>query len=286
MRNEKINSQNVQSALSGTQEKIKAKDLESRELQANIEKLSYRSDETSTYNTKLEREKGVLEARVRELEVNFQQLSCPPSTPGRLRVHRPRSSSLSDFRITTLEQELRDARASLAHKETELRSASEKLARMQTEAMQVDNRMIAVERKLKMQLSVLGSSLEEKEEELAYMKDQQGDGSREEELLKRVEEDEAKIAALEMLLKDNRELQSIKESLKQAEHKLRSEMEGAEAREIELVKEKEEALDELEDARTHIDKLTDLLRKREDEVCDMKGRQVYVSRLCYRNTIN
>ena len=279
MRNEKINSQNVETALAAAREKIKSKDLEARDLQSTIESLSYKSDGFSTRSAKLEHEKGTLEARVRELQANLRELSSPPVTPGRYRPPRPRSSSLSNFRITTLEQELNDVRASLSEKEADLRTATQKLAHVQGELTRIDNEKLSMEKRLKTQLGELQASLEDKDEELEYLRAQQGDGGREEELLQRIEEDDAKIVALEMLLGDSREMQMMKETLKRTEERLQMEAEKAsesERRQIELVRDREEALDELEDASAHIAKLEELATEREARIDALNVKERYV----------
>ncbi|KAF8209156.1 hypothetical protein K438DRAFT_1960888 [Mycena galopus ATCC 62051] len=112
--------------------------------------LSYKSDAFNVRGIKLEKEKGTLEARVRELEGNLRQLSSPAptaaaTTPSRHRAARRRSSSVSDTRITTLEQDVKDRRASLAHRETELRGAAAKLAQAQTD---LENEKLASDKRL------------------------------------------------------------------------------------------------------------------------------------------
>lgn len=235
-------------------------ELNERELQSHVEILSTREDSAKENTTKLAKEKKVLEARVRELDAEVRQLSVPTSTIPRRGV-RGRSSSVSigNLKSTAVEQELSDVRASLTAKESDLRSATEKLSRLQTQLVQAQNEQIATEKKMKKQLSDLEASVEEKEDELERMRAQQevGGQEREEELMKRIEEDEAKIAALEILAGDSYKMASIKDALHKTERQLKAEIEKSEETEkrcIELAREKEEALDELEEARkdTHM----------------------------------
>lgn len=277
LRNEKIAAQNIGQALAAAQEKIRSKELETRDLEAHLQALSHTSDGHSSRSAKLEREKTMLEARVRELEGNLQHLSFPPTTPGRTKVARPRSSSVSNFRITGLEQELNDARASLSQKDAELRLSNEKLTQVQNELMKVSNERLAMEKKTVGQVADLQAVVEEKEDELRYLRQQEGDGSREEELMKRIEEDEAKIMALEKLLRNGQDAKQLEERLRSTEEKLKDEMKRVfegEERHIELIREKEEALDELENARAEISRLNDTLTERETMLAAM---ELYVS---------
>jgi chromosome segregation ATPase len=279
LRNEKIAAQNVGQALAAAQEKIKLKELETRDLEAHLQSLSHTSDGHNSRSTKLEREKSMLEARVRELEGNLRQLSCPPTMPGRTNVARPRSSSLSNFRITTLEQELNDARASLSQRDTELRLANEKLGQVQNELIKVSNERLAMEKRTSRQVTDLQASLEEKEEELQYVRQQEGDGGREEELLKRIEEDEAKIVTLEGLLQSGQDTKQLENRLRYSEEKLKEESKRlveSEERHIELIREKEDALDELEDARSDISKLSKTLAQRKIHINELTTMDGYV----------
>jgi hypothetical protein len=81
---------------------------------------------------------------------------------------------------------------------------------------------------------------------------------------------------LEMLLRDDRELNSTKEALKKAELRLRMEAQKAnqsETRLIEAVREKEEALDELDDARRRMDELAGLVHDKEAEIAVLNESQ-------------
>jgi len=161
---------------------------------------------------------------------------------------------------------LKDTRASLGQRETELRGATAKLAQAQNDLVKVENEKLASDKRLHAELRDLRVELREKDEELKYLREEQGDGGREEELLKRIDEDEAKIAALEMLLADAPETQALKERLRHLEQRLLIESERVlemEGRHIELIREKEEALDEVEDARAQTAKLSEELRQKE-----------------------
>jgi hypothetical protein len=159
-----------------------------------------------------------------------------------------------------------------------LRTAHEKLGRAQTELVQTQNEHIAMERRMKKQISELQESLEVKEDELENMRAQQGDGGREreEELMKRVEEDEAKIMALEMLVSENHKLMSIKDALGKVEKQLKVESQRAEESErrcAELVKQKEVGMVDLKQARRSIRDKDALIR-----ALNMKEKLVFAIR--------
>jgi chromosome segregation ATPase len=278
LRNEKIMSQNLVQTLAGAQEKIKVGELEARELQANLESLSHTSDGHNTRNAKLERDKNTLESRVRELEANLRQLSSLPSIPEKRGAPRPRSSSLTTFRISSLEQELNETRISLAQKENDLQAANQSLSQARDELLRMGNEKEAVERRVTRELAELHSSLEQKEDELQYWRGQQDNGRREEELMMRIEEDDAKITMLEKLLADTEESPKLRDKLEKAEEKLKEEKKRKseyETRNVELVKEKEDALDELGHAQREISRLIEA--SKQDIIVNGKG---YVNQYC------
>ncbi|KAJ7070792.1 hypothetical protein C8F01DRAFT_396916 [Mycena amicta] len=265
LQTEKLVSQNAVAARDAAQDKLKEKELDMRGLESNLESLSHTSNSTNARTLKLEKEKSILENRIRELEANLRQLSspAPTATPARSRApSRRRSSSVSDTRVITLEQDLKDTRASLAQKDADLRAASTKLAQTQTDLVRIENEKVVADKRLQAQIHDLQAALQEKEEELVYFQDQQG-GSREEELLQRIDEDETKIAALERLLSEapqtQVQVQRMEQQLLEASERI-VDMEG---RNIELVREKEEALDEIDDARAQITQLSDAVRERD-----------------------
>ncbi|KAF8971725.1 hypothetical protein BDZ97DRAFT_1784777 [Flammula alnicola] len=209
----------------------RTEDLRNERIASDNAKISHTSDEHNARGTKLGREKSMLEE---------------PITPGRRGIPRPRSSSLSDFKITTLEQDLNESRALLANKETELVTVGQKLSQVQGDRLKADNEKMAAEMKWSAQ-----------EEELVYLKEQQGDGSREEELLRRIEEDDAKIAALELMLRAE-DSQQLKERLRRMEAQLKE----GQRRLTATCQGKEEALDELEESRRELHRVVKELHER------------------------
>ncbi|KAJ8475031.1 hypothetical protein ONZ45_g15750 [Pleurotus djamor] len=265
---EKIASQNVEASLASTQDKIKLKERETQELESIVQDVSRKCNDTTTQRYQLEKEKATLEARVRELEVNCRQLSQPPPpavTPSS-RLPRRRSSSVSGARIPVLEDELQRVKQALAQKERELEDGSQKLSRAQNDLVKCENEKMASDRRTRGELQGLRETLEEKNDEINYLRGQAGDGSREAELMARIDEDELKITELEKLVGD---VPMLKDRLRRAEAKAQAEARENEARNIELVAEKEAALDELEEAQAKIQTLSQHIARQEARVSEL-----------------
>ena len=206
---------------------------------------------------------------MQELEVNLQQI-ISSATPAKSRTGRPRSSDFSDVRIKNLERELNEARSLSTAHESDLQATKEKCGRMQTDLIRVENEKSALERKMLKEVSALKERLAEKEEEAEQLRAQQGDGGlgneREEELIQRIEEEEAKVMALEKLVQKSGNMKAMQDALQRAEKKLALEMaktRAGEERASELVREKEEALDLLDCTRVQAENLTRALQEKD-----------------------
>lgn len=250
---------------------------EIRDLETTLERISHNSDSHQARCSKLEKEKCTLEARVKELEANSRGISqpTPTITPGRRHMTKPRSSSLSNIRITTLELDVTELRSQLTKKDAEVEQISQKLSRAQEDRNKADNERVAAERMWHGQVEALKAALAEKEDELLFMKEQGGDGTREEELLRRIEEDEAKIMALEMMVRGAEESKNSKEKLRRLETQLQEERRRRaqlDDRYTDLVKEKDEMLDALEGARSDVVRLVQQLEDRDARDHDLNER--------------
>lgn len=172
-----------------------------------MDTISQHSQSSNADRRKLEGEKNTLQIRVRELQRLIQQHEAQPaSSNAPRRTGRPRSSSVTDFRVPALEQELGDFKAQLALKEQELRTVQDKLAFTQNELVKAENMRISIEKTSQERTSVLMTTLEAKEDEIRALKNGGGDDAEEREsaLLQRIEEDEAKIAMLERMVEETR----------------------------------------------------------------------------------
>jgi chromosome segregation ATPase len=276
LKNEKLTSHNIQASLTAAKQHIRDNDNAVRQLESTLDTLSHHSTDVKARVDRLERDKSAAEARVRELEVALRQAkasavpSAIPVSRAPSRTGRRRSSSLAP----PMSQELTEARTTLSKKEADLRVASDKLARAQNELNRCENEKAALEKRLGAQLRELQANMEEKNNEIEWLRAEQGDGeggasAREAELVRRIEEDTAKMAALEMLVREQPEADSLKKALKRAEQMLKVEAQRvaeAEARHVDLVAEKEAALDELEAAQAHVRELTKMVEDDERRI--------------------
>ena len=255
---------NVELAVASSREAIKAKELEVKELQAFLDTASRTSDENNMRTAKLAREKSTLEARVRELEAERNKVL--PNPPAQRRaVSQPRSSSASDDRIKFLEKELDDIRSTFLQTEGSLRSTSQKLIQTQDDLIRNENEKAALEKRMTSQFNNLKASLEEKEAELQLIQKQAEDGNREDELIKRIEEDEAKITTLESILRETQDSYRSQAQMREMEVRLADEVKKVVERDercIGLVMEKVDALDQLAGARKEIERLTGIVAER------------------------
>ncbi|KAF6766708.1 hypothetical protein DFP72DRAFT_1089472 [Ephemerocybe angulata] len=223
LRKEKIHTQNIEATLNNAQQTAKEANMSTRDLEATLESLSHQSNTYQERCRILERDKKKLEERVRELQSLLSQSPSPSTSSKRKQSHRPRSSSLSNLRITNLETDINDTRANLQLREKELDSVTKKLAAAQTEANRLSNEKNTIEKRTAAQIAELEAALVEREEELAYLRDEESGGSREQELMERIEEDEAKISALEAMLRDSQDIAQVESKWKEAEARLQDE---------------------------------------------------------------
>lgn len=274
LRNEKNTSRNIEASLEAANTKLKAKDIETRDLEATLERLSSTSNEHNARSTKLEHEKAALETQIRELESNIRQLqSAAAAAPSRRAPSRSSSSKFNDLKISALEREMSELRERLVEKDNGLSDLRDKLSHAQDELLRVDNDRMAKEAKAKTQLEEMRSLLQEKDEELNFYRGQQSDGGREEELLQRIEEDEAKIAALEAMLKQSDDMKGLREKLRKVEQRLKLEIDkvaGLESRNSVLVQERQDTLNELEGARNQIHILECRVQENQEKIDSMK----------------
>ncbi|KAG2756501.1 hypothetical protein P692DRAFT_20843751 [Suillus brevipes Sb2] len=270
---EKMASRNGEAALLAAQDRLKAEERAARELEATLDTMSCQSESVRTRTFKLETENRNMESRVRELERMLENTKSQPVPNSRLpqRGGRPRSSSVSSFRSPALERELNDTKVLLADKEKTLRDMEMKLTRAQEDLVKTQNTQFSAEKTMQARIAELTSVIEDKDEELEVLKSSQGAGNameREEELLKRIDEDEVKIETLESLL---REQQSgpTQAAYDKLQRRLRAESEKltfSEKRVRDLLEEKKEAQDAYANVRQELDKANRLLHDSETRV--------------------
>lgn len=267
LKTEQLSAHNNALAVENARKEIREKELENKELVAHLDTFSHQSNGNSTRIAQLEKEKTALTARVRELDANLRAAHSTP--PPAMPEHR-RSSSINNVRISTLEMELEDARGQAMAKDLEVRSLTEK---WRADSMRLEHEKVTMERELKTRVSELESELEDKEDDLEFLRDGAGSGDREAELMKRIDEDEARIQALEMLLSEADDSKSLKTTLKRVQQQVKAEQQKvfeAQSQQFELVREKEEALDDLDECREEIRTLQRTIEEKDTVIGSLK----------------
>ncbi|KAI5118053.1 hypothetical protein M0805_005900 [Coniferiporia weirii] len=278
LRNEKLTRENVEIALRTAREELKNQTSSARDAEHLINRLAQETNGTQQQHSKLLADKAKLEAQIRELqeELRRQQLAPPPLTKI---PSRPRASSLTNFKVSSLEHDLAQARASASSTQANLDLAKEKLSKVQADLIRVENEKTALEKRMSEKECKLQDALEDKsdlERELDFFRSQSGAAEREEQLLARLEEEESKVTLLEQQLSQLSHSKDIKRSADKVQSQLRDEIarrEAIEAREAELVQEREEALNELDNTRMTVQELSEKLDQKDLRVRELEQHE-------------
>lgn len=250
---EKVMRQNAELTNRSAVEKAKQEEVTRRELEQALESISSRDTSSNAVISNLRNEKVALERRMWELEANLQQV-ITAATPKR--KGRARSSSLSDVRITALERDLGDSQASVAELRAELDKARERLRRSEEDLCRAENDKTVLERRTTDEIKNLQRAIASKDEEIMQLSGGVDPGlaqQREEELIQRVEDEEAKVLALERLLSETRNVKAVESALQKAEKRLAAEtnkVRGLEERNVALHKDVKRVRDALEETRS------------------------------------
>jgi DNA repair exonuclease SbcCD ATPase subunit len=250
---EKVMRQNADQIVRSASEREKQDEITRRELQEALESVSSRATASSAIISNLRNEKVALERRMQELDANMQQV-ITAATPKRR--GRARSSSFSDVRITALERDLGESHASVKELRAELSKAQEKLRRTEEDLCRVENDKTVLERRTSDDIKNMQGIIASKDEEIMRLSGGVDAGlaqEREEELIRRVEEEEAKVLAMERLLSETRDLKAMESALQKAERRLATEMskaKGLEEKNVGLNRDGKRARHELEETRS------------------------------------
>ncbi|KAI9452533.1 hypothetical protein BJY52DRAFT_1292136 [Lactarius psammicola] len=270
---ERVMRQNVDLTVRSAAEKGKQEEVTRRELQQALESISSRETASNAIISNLRSEKVALERRMRELEVNLQQV-ISAATPKR--KGRARSSSLSDVRVASLERDLGESRASVLGLQAELGKAQEKLRRNEEDLVRVENERTVLERRMADEMKNMEERLANKDEEIVRLSGGEDLGlaqEREEELIRRVEEEEAKVQALERLLSETRDLKTMESALQRAEKRIAAEIskvKGLEEKNAGLNRDIRQVRDALEDSHAHARSLKTALDDRDSLVNSLR----------------
>lgn len=269
LRNEKNICHNLQVSLQTANSKLKAQGKETSDLEATLERLSSISNDHYIRGRKLEEEKTALEGRVRELESNIRELHSVNMATSRRRSSRSSSAAHNDLIIRAMDKDNRELHDMLSGKESEIQKSREKLTQAQNELLRAGNERLVQEASHRSQVDNLKSLLKEKQEELDYHKEQDGGVKREMELLQRIEEDDAKIAALEASLQQSNSDKHMRQKLQNMEQRLKAETEKVvdlRARSIDLEREREDTMNEFQRYRIQIQEMERVLQEKQDQL--------------------
>ena len=252
--NRKTAHDNVELALNQLQERFKAEQKVVRDLQATIDALTARTegDKQGQVQEKsaLEKRNNQLQSRIQELELECHNLRTAPRS--KFTNGRTSSSTVTtDPQFIWLQQENGRLRDLTAKHESNTETFERRIGQLQTEMTKMENEKVANDRSWQAKVKELQDKVDDLGEELDYLRQQGGGGSasREQQLMDRIDEDAAKI---EQLQRQVAQAQRMHSTLVQAEEKLRAEMEKveeAEAMNLDIVREKDEMLDELDAVR-------------------------------------
>ena len=268
--------ENVELALNQLQERFKAEQKVVRDLQATIDSLTARTegDKQGRLQEKsvLEKRSNQLQSRIQELELECHRLKTAPRskfTNGRTST----STVTTDPQFIWMQQENGRLRDLVAKHESDTEAFERRISQLQTETMKMENEKVSNDRSWQTRVKELQDKVDDMADELAYLRQQAGDGSvsREQQLMDRIDEDAAKIEQLQRQVAQSQRMQS---TLVQAEEKLRAEakkVEAADAINLDLVREKDAMLDELEAARAKNEAQQEQIRQLElREKCELR----------------
>ena len=245
---------NVELALNQLQERFKAEQRVVRDLQATIDALTARTegDKQGRLQEKsaLEKRNNQLQSRIRELELECHQLKTTPRS--KFKNGRTSSSTVTtDPQFIWLQQENGRLRDLVQTHERDTETFEKRISQLQTEMTKTENEKVANDRGWQAKVKELQDKVDDMGEELEYLRQQAGEGSvsREQQLMDRIDEDAAKMEQLQRQVVQAHRMQS---TLVQTEEKLKAEMgkvEEAQAINLNLIREKDAVLDELESLR-------------------------------------
>lgn len=238
-------------ALNQLQERFKAEQKVVRDLQATIDSLTARTEGDKQgrleERSALDKRNSQLQSRIKELEFECHQLKAAPRS--KFTNGRTSSSTVTtDPQFIWLQQENERLRDLVTKHGSDTEAFEKRIGQLQTEMTKMENEKVANERSWQAKVKELQDKVDDMDEELEHLRQQTGEGSasREQQLMDRIDEDAAKM---EQIQREVAQAQRMQSTLVQTEEKLRAEMkkvEEAETVNVDLVRERDTAWDELE----------------------------------------
>jgi predicted nucleic acid-binding Zn-ribbon protein len=255
----------METSLHNTANEVKEKERATQEALAHVNQLSTKEGEHMATQAALQKENKRLVCRIEELEASNQHLSQSRNVP------RPQPV-LSDDRATALQQQLEELQKSHQRQTSDLRSTAERLQRAQLQATQLENEGMATQKKLREEIQHMREALEEKEEELGHLQNLSGGiEDREQQLLRRIEEEEARVQTLEFTIRHQADELKVKGN---SNHLLRS----AERRVESEARKVEELQSQLSRLRSDLEKAEDRAAKGDTTVHEVSSRMTQLER--------
>ncbi|EJD03538.1 uncharacterized protein FOMMEDRAFT_166919 [Fomitiporia mediterranea MF3/22] len=277
--NERNTRENVEQALRTANEEREKEAASVKETQYFLNQIASESSESRKERERLAAEKAKLDAQVRELQGELRRHEIAPPPPPKTPA-RPRASSLTHInKVVMLERDIEQIRASASSSEIDLKSTQEKLSKAQSDLIRIENEKAVLEKRLKDAEEKVKDARTDKSElqaELDFYREQCASGSREAELIARLEEEESKVTLLEQQLAQASRSSAMKRSIDQLQSQLDNEISRrqiAETREVMLVQEKEEALNELEDLKVSVREQDFFVQQRDTRIKELETRE-------------
>ena len=253
--NQQTAHENLELVLKQLQERFKAEQKAFRDLQATMDSLTAQNegDKQGQLQEKLvlEKRNNQLQSRIQELEFECNKLKIAPRS--KFASGRTSTSTVTtDPQFIWVQQENRRLLDLVTKHESETEDSEKRISQLHTEIVKMENEKVGNERNWQAKKKELQEQVDDMSEELEHLRQQTGEASenREQQLMDRIDEDAAKIEQLQRQVAQTQRTQSM---LIQTEGNLRAEMKKVEevhATNLDLVRERDEALDELATVRS------------------------------------
>lgn len=253
--NQQTAHENLELVLKQLQERFKAEQKAFRDLQATMDSLTAQNegDKQGQLQEKLvlEKRNNQLQSRIQELEFECNKLKMAPRS--KFASGRTSTSTVTtDPQFIWVQQENRRLLDLVTKHESETEDSEKRISQLHTEIVKMENEKVGNERNWQAKKKELQEQVDDMSEELEHLRQQTGEASenREQQLMDRIDEDAAKIEQLQRQVAQTQRTQSM---LIQTEGNLRAEMKKVEevhATNLDLVRERDEALDELATVRS------------------------------------
>ena len=261
---------------------LKDKDASAKESEHFLSQMAHSATVSQAEHTKLLNDKARLEEQVKSLVAEVRRLQTVPTSTSSKSTSRPRSSSLTNLKLATLEHDLEQVRDTASSTQTELDSTRIKLVQVRNELLRVENEKLVLEKRMQDNNRLLQDTIDEKddlEREMEYLREHNASEERENDLLCRLDEEEKKVALLEKELSKLSRTKDLKRDLQNTQKQLEEEIGrrlSLEQREVEQAREREIALNNLHEVKGRVRELEEKLFSRDIRIQDLEKLERFV----------